>query len=162
MFGLEMTGVTLFWLILGCLVGLLVELVLFKAACALADVSNPSWLLSFVVVLPLFVGRVLAWVFFESLKPRASGVNLYAMALVASGLVFWLICAAVYALALSVSLKKGLFTASAQILLDVLAGFLAVGITLIVLAVIQIRQGPANKAGWKLGPFNGAPIASRQ
>lgn len=163
MFGLEMTGMTLFWVILGCSVGLLIELGLFKAACALADVSNPSWLLTFLVVVPFFAGRgLLASVFFEWWKPHLEGVNLYAVSVLGSGLVFWLICAALYALVLSVSLKRSFFTASAQIVLDLLVGFLAVGITLVVLAVIQIRQGPANKAGWKLGPADGTPIASRQ
>ena len=147
MFGLEMTGATLFWVILGCLIGLLVELFLFKAACALADVSDPSWLVSLSIVVPFFVGRtLLAWVFYEHLKDDLEGVALYSLSFLASGLVFWVVCVGLYALVLSVSLKKGFVTASSQVLLDALIGSLGIGITLFVLSLVQIKQGPVNKS----------------
>ncbi len=159
MFGLELTGSTLFWVILGSLIGLLVELLLFKAACALADVTDPSWLVSLLIVLPFFVGRgLLAWVFYERLKNDFEGATLHSLSFLASGLVFWIVCAGLYALVLSVSLKKSFVTASVQVLLDALIGSLGVGITLFVLSLVQIKQGPANKSGH--APVSDPPVVA--
>ncbi len=155
MFGLELAGTTLTWFIVGTAIALLVELLLFKGACALADVNDPSWLVSFLIVLPFFAGRLLtAKYFFDLLQAQLHGIPLYMVAFLASGAIFWIVCAGVYALVLSVSLKKSFFTSTAQALLDALVGSLAIGITLFVLSLVQIKQGPANKSGQ--APTDGA------
>jgi hypothetical protein len=144
MFGIELSGMPLVWVVVGCVIGLLVELFLFKGACALADVADPSWLFSFLIVLVFFVGRGLgAWFLYEQLKTSFDGIALYSLSFALSGLAFWVVCAVAYALVLSTTLKKSIFTASAQVILDALVGSLGVGITLFILAVLQIRQGPA-------------------
>ena len=162
MFGLEMSGSMLFWVILGCVVGLVVELLLFKAACALADVNDPSWLISFFVVVPFFIGRgVTALRLYEMLKPLLDGLPLYFLSFLASAAAFWIVCAGLYAVVLSVSLKKSFFTASAQALLDALIGSLAIGIILFVLSLVQIKQGPANKAsGQRPAPGDVSPAVA--
>jgi hypothetical protein len=148
MFGLEMSGTPLFWFIFGCAIGLLVELMLFKGACALADVTDPSWLVSFLIVLFFFGARSLtAHFLFDWMKTEVDGIPLYLLAFLASGAIVWIVCAGVYALVLSVSLKKSFVTSSAQAVLDALVGSLAIGITLFVLSLVQIKQGPANKSG---------------
>jgi hypothetical protein len=158
MFGIDMTGTTLLWVVIWCVVALLVELILFKGACALADVTDPSWLFSFLIVLVFFVGRgLLAWFFFEQFKGSLDGIGLYSLSFVTSGVVFWAVCALGYALVLSTSLKKSLYTASAQVVLDALVGSLALGITLFVLSIRQIGT-PVNKS--EVAPPAGAPVVA--
>ena len=149
MFGLEMTPTTTFWIVAAFVVGPLVELLLFKAACALADVNDPSWPVSLVIVIAVFDGRLLtAWGFYEWFKPRfeLEPLYLFLLSMVASGAVFWAVCAVLYKLLLSTSLKKGFFTSSAQAIVDTLIGSLAIGITLFVLSLVQIRN-PGAKTG---------------
>jgi hypothetical protein len=161
MFGLEMTATTTFWIVFAFVVGPLVELLLFKAACALGDVNDPSWLVSLLIVIPVFDGRLLmAWDFFEWFKPRLETNQLYLflVSMLASGVVFWLLCAGVYKLLLSVSLKKSFYTSSAQAVVDALIGSLAIGITLFALSLYQIKN-PATKTGQ--APVETPAVAAR-
>jgi hypothetical protein len=160
LFGIEITGWVLFWIILGSLVGVLIEMVLFKAACALGDVNDPSWLITFLVVLPFFVLRAFAaYGFYLLLKPYVEGIALYLATIAASGLAFWILCSVIYTLVLSVPMKKGFFTAGAQALLDSLVGALALGVTLFVLSIVQIQRGPATPKSDQR-PAPSPPVAS--
>jgi hypothetical protein len=161
MFGLEMTPTTTFWIVLAFVLGPLLELLLFKAACALADVNDPSWLVSLLIVILVFDGRLLAaWGFFEWFKPHLeiNQLYLFLLSMVTSGVVFWLLCAGVYKLLLSVSFKKSIFTSSAQAVVDALIGSLAIGITLFVLSLYQIKN-PATKTGQ--APVETTAVAAR-
>jgi hypothetical protein len=144
-----MTPTTTFWIVITFVVGPLVELLLFKAACALADVNDPSWLVSLLIVIPVFDGRLLlGWGFFEMFRHRleVNQLYLFLLSMLASGAVLWALCAGVYKLILSVSFKKSIFTSSAQAVVDVIIGSLAIGITLFVLSLYQIKN-PATKTG---------------
>src|SRR5437588_8509674 len=149
MFGLEMTPTTTFWLVFGMAFTPLFVVLMFKGAVALADVNDPSWSVSFLIAVVYSAVFWLAAVgCFTWLQPQLDGVQLYVviiLSFLASGIACWIVCSGVYALVLYISLKKSIYMSSAQLMLETLIGTLAIGITLFVLSVMQIKQPPANK-----------------
>jgi hypothetical protein len=151
MFGLEMTPAATFWLVVGCATTPFVVWLLFMAACALADVHDPSWAVSIMIAVAYSAALWLAaWGLFEWIRhllPEAQLYQVIILSFLAAGTACWVVCSGVYALVLFVSLRKSFFTSSAQLLLEALIGCLAIGITLFVLSLRQIGSTPANKTG---------------
>jgi hypothetical protein len=154
MFGIESLPVVALVLVGGGVVFLLVQTLLFRAGCALADVAEPSFPRSLLVVgaavlvcLPL---GVLLVHLLGAYDGEAAGLlgPMSALGLLLALLLSWVLSALLFTLVLSAPYKKGLLVAAFELLLSGLLSALVAAVVLVVLALVQIvvRQEPQPKA----------------
>jgi hypothetical protein len=139
----------MFLVVLALLGGLLllfsVGTFLFQAGCALADVPDrgyfralPIFSASVAVCLPL--AAVLIWFAGRyDADPNDWFGSWRLTAAVGALLLCWVLSAGIYSLFLAASLRQGLLIAALELLLMALVAALAVALTLVVLAVVQIN-----------------------
>lgn len=132
-----------------------VELLLFWAGCAIADQEPPSWLASFVVVLPVFAVTV---ALFEAvcrsetlLKQlgynvdvpavmQTFGLGLVPLAAIAGSLVSWLVALILYIPAVTRgSLYKGFWVATSQVVFRGVIVLLIASVGLVFGATYQVN-----------------------
>jgi hypothetical protein len=124
---------------------------LFQAGCALADVPERGYfralsIYSTAVVLCLPLAAAFIWfVGRYDTDPDDWFGNLRIVALIASLPLIWLFSAALYALLLAASFRKGLLIAAVELVLMALLAVLVSGVVLVILAVMQIITQPPPK-----------------
>jgi hypothetical protein len=145
----ELTGAALAWVIVGLVVGLIVEVLLFWAGCALADMDPlPGLFKTLLLVTPLYVLGV-AGTWFAVYRWGFGSENLFT--LVGGGRVIgvfvgclavnWIIAGLAYIVLLALSPKVGLFVAGCEMLLRLLMSALVTAVVLVALAGWQIYGG---------------------
>jgi hypothetical protein len=133
--------------VLGAVVAVLVGVVLFRAGCALADVAEPAFGKSLLLVgLALLVcvplgGAIIYLSGRYEADPAVFG-PVRGLATLAALLVAWVVSALLYALFLAASYRKGLVIAGLEMLLSGLLSALVLAVVLVVLAVVQIVRRP--------------------
>jgi hypothetical protein len=150
MFGIEDGLVVALVLAGGGAVFLLVETLLFRAGCALADVTEPSFPWSLLVVgVALVVCLPPGWLFVRLLgsydaDPGALLGPMGTLGVLLALLLSWVLSALLYTLFLAAPYKKGLLVAAFELLLRGLLSALVAAVVLVILAVVQIvvRQEP--------------------
>jgi hypothetical protein len=153
--------------VLGAVVAVLVGAVLFRAGCALADVAEPAFGKSLLVVglallvcLPLGGAIIYLSGLYEADPSAVFGPVRKVAALVAL-LVAWVVSALLYALFLAASYRKGLMIAGVEMLLSGLLSALVAAVVLVVLAVVQIVRRPEVKALLPPAPAARVVVLSR-
>jgi hypothetical protein len=161
MFGIENMLVVALVLVGGGVALLLVETLLFRAGCALADVTEPSFPLSLLAVgVALAVCLPLGGLFVYLLgaydaDPAALFGPMRTLGVLLALLLGWVLSALLYLPFLAAPYKKGLLVAGFELLLRGLLSALVAAVVLVILAIVQIavRQEPQPKALRGLAPL---------
>lgn len=159
----EVAGIPVAYLALGLLAGLLVELLVFWAGCALADFEAPGVVRSLAVVTPAYAASMILLIVLVSRfglgEASASAVggsawsfSRIALLALASLAVNVVLAGVLYIALLTRSLGKGFLIAGTEVVLRVLMTVLIIAVVLVVLAGVQIYRGDRPQAGWSLPP----------
>jgi hypothetical protein len=165
----ELTGAALAWVIGGLIAGLIVEVLLFWAGCALADMDPlPGFFKTLLIVTPLYALGV-AGTWFAVTRWGFGGENIFT--LVGGGRLVgvfvgclaanWIVAGVAYIALLALSPKVGLFVAGCEMLLRLLMSALVTAVVLVVLAGWQIYGGgkAPTKSELPVPPARTAPAA---
>lgn len=142
------TTQTVLGLVIGLPLLLAVMTLLFLAGCALADVNPPSLLKSGgIVAVALLVCLPLGWVAVHFLGQLDADQSVLLGPMRIVGMVLsligaWAVSTILYALLLTAPYRKGMVIAAVELLLGALLSALLSGVTLVVLALVQINRKP--------------------
>jgi hypothetical protein len=134
----------------GGLAAWVVQLFLFRIGCILADVPEPSWGHTLLLVTPLFlifapVAFYLVLVLSDLAKAHDMPLNLVLIpGLIGYLLVIWVLDTVIYRLVLRASYKKGMIVAGVELVLTGLASALVTGVVLVILAAVQFSERRAD------------------